>query len=157
MSGSLTGSNLSTLNLNGIYINNGARFDQLSVGGSLDLAGLNDSFIMTINPYLLRPYVGTAVESGSLPLVTTGAGLTGTFTSGPTFLQDNLGWEMYTGAFTTAAALPINTYYLEYTANEYILHYKVEGTVPEPATMGFVAVGMALLRGLRRRTDLEYT
>ena len=54
-------------------------------------------------------------------------------------------------------AVPINTYYLEYTANEYILHYKVEGTVPEPATMGFVVMGMAFLRGLRRRTELEYS
>ena len=150
--GTFTSGTNSALDLNGFYINGGVRFDQLSISGDLALAGGNDSLNMQLNPYLLRPNVGTALDYGSLPLVTAGGELTGTFDNGPTFLQDNIGWSEYTGAFSDAASLPKNTYFLEYnTADDVIfLHYKVEGTVPEPGTMGFLLIGGFFIRTIRK-------
>ena len=147
----------STLDLNGFYINGGIRFDQLAVTGSLDLSAAGDALDMTINPYLLRPNIGSAVDSGEIPLVTASLGITDEFDTGPTFLQDNIGWSEYTGAWvvgssTAAATLGVNEYYLEYdSAGSITLFYKVEGTVPEPGTMGLLAVGLLFARGMRER------
>ena len=145
----------SVLDLHGFYINSGIRFDQLSVSGDLSLAGGNDTLSMQVNPYLLRPNIGTAIEYGSLPLVVVNGELTGAFDNGPTFLQDNIGWEQYTGSFTDAAVLPTNTYFLEYdTADDIVyLHYKVEGTVPEPGTAGLLMFGLLFVRGMLPRED----
>ena len=144
----------STLDLNSLYISNGVRFDQFTVTGTLSLTGTDDTLDATINPYLLRPNIGTATESGSLPLVSATT-LTGVFETEPTFLQDNIGWNEFTGAFTTADALPTNSYFLEYTADSLILHYKVEGTVPEPGTLGLLVAGVVFLRAARRKQRMS--
>ena len=147
----------STLDLNSLYINNGVRFDQLAVTGDLNLAAAGDTLDLSINPYLLRPNIGTAIESGEIPLVTVTGTLTDEFDTGPTFLQDNIGWSEYTGAWTVgisnaATTLSKNEYFLEYDINGGItLHYKVEGTVPEPGTLGMLLAGVILIRGMRQR------
>ena len=146
----------STLDLNSLYINSGVRFDQLAVSGALDLSVAGDELAMQINPYLLRPNIGTAVESGEIPLVTA-ASITDEFDIGPTFLQDNIGWSEYTGAWTVgvsdaATTLGINEYFLEYdSAGSITLFYKVEGTVPEPGTLGLLLLGVIGIRTARQR------
>ena len=146
VTGSIGGSADSVLDLNGLYNNNGVRFDQLAISGSLTLNGGSDQLAMAINPYLLRPNRGLAIETGSIPLVTTGTGITGVFDIGPTFLQDTIGWSEYTGAFSGIGDLTKNTYYLEYTSDEIILHYNVEGTVPEPGTVALLFLGLGMFR-----------
>jgi hypothetical protein len=147
----------STLELNSLYINNGVRFDQLAVTGVLDLSAAGDTLSMDIHPYLLRPNIGLAIDSGEIPLVTATGGITDVFDFGPTFQQDNIGWEEYTGAWTVgsssaAETLQKNQYYLEYDPSGAItLHYKVEGTVPEPGTLGLLALGVAFMRTARQR------
>ena len=147
----------STLDLNSIYINSGVRFDQLAVNGSLNLSVGGDELAMQINPYLLRPNIGTAIDSGEIPLVTATGGITDEFDIGPTFLQDNIGWSEYTGTWTVgvsgaATTLMPNEYYLEYdSAGAITLHYKVEGSVPEPGTLGLLLLGVIGLRSIRQR------
>ena len=63
--------------------------------------------------------------------------------------QDNIGWSEYAGVFTTASALPQNTWYLQYTndggAEQIIFHYKVGGNwrnvnwFPPPENAVYVA------------------
>ena len=68
-----------------------------------------------------------------------------------------IGWSEYTGAWTVgvssaAATLSTNEYYLEYdSAGAITLHYKVEGTVPEPGTLGLLLAGVVFVRTLRKR------
>jgi len=146
----------STLDLNSLYINAGTRFDQLAVSGALDLSAAGDALNLQLNPYLLRPNIGTAIESGEIPLVTA-ASITSTFDTGPTFLQDNIGWSEYTGAWVVGASdaattLGKNEYFLEYdSAGAITLFYKVEGTVPEPGTLGLLLLGVIGLRSMRLR------
>ena len=104
-----------------------------------------------VNPYLLRPNVGAEEDFGSLTLVEAGT-LNGTFDVFDTVLTDGIGWTEYTGAFTTASALPLDTYYPEQTtgaSGSVVFHYTVSGSVPEPGTMGFLVFGVLLVRRLR--------
>ena len=89
-----------------------------------------------------------------LPLVTTGAGasITGTFDTFLGLTSDSRGWSQFTGVFSTASALPSNTWYLEQTASAITFHYKIAGSVPEPGTLGLASLGIYLLRLARRRT-----
>ena len=118
----------------------------MTVSGTLDL-GDDDTLIFAANPYLLRPNIGLAEEYGSLPLVE--GTITGSFDTLDGVVQDIIGWSEYTGAFTDAASLPVNTYYLEQTGSEITFHYKVEGTVPEPGTVGLLGLGILLIRRIR--------
>ena len=146
----------STLDLRSTYLNNGQRIDIVTVSGTLDLSASGDTLNAIGSPYSLRPNIGTAVDYGSIPLITADT-LIGTFDSFTGITQDNIGWSEYTGAFAlgtdTGADLPVNTWFLEQntTTGEIIFHYKVEGSVPEPGTVGFLAVGLVFLRTLRQR------
>ena len=51
-----------------------------------------------------------------------------------------------------ATTLSKNEYFLEYdSAGAITLHYKVEGTVPGPGTIGMLLLGVILLRTARKR------
>ena len=47
----------------------------------------------------------------------------------------------------------MNTWFLEQNTGtgEINFHYKVEGTVPEPGTLGMLALGVLFIRSVRRR------
>ena len=155
VNGDLTSAGANTLDLGNLYLNNGVRFNQLDVSGTLDLSGGADTLAMNINPYQLRPVSNPTFpdEYGSIPLVNAGT-MTGTFENLPTILQDTIGWSEFTGAFTSASALPVNTWFLEQTTGAsggVVFHYKVEGSVPEPGTIGLLAFGLAFIRTARER------
>ena len=169
--GNLATGTSSVLQLHGsptFYLNNGLRFQNLLVNGDLNLAAA-DSLTVEITPYLLRPFspsLGTGAEDfGSVPLVAvTGGDLTGVFNTFVGVSNDGRGFDPFTGSFTSAAALDLNTWYLEYATNVVdpsgfapgtydmvIFHYRVNGYVPEPGTFGLMSLGALLLRNLRRR------
>jgi fibronectin-binding autotransporter adhesin len=135
------------------YANLGIRFNQLSVSGMLNLSAANDTLEVDIESNLLRANTGT--EYGSIPLVTA-AQIVGTFdtfgtvTSGATF-------NPYLGVFTSAAALPDDTWHLEYAdtnadlqADTLFFHYKLTAgdAVPEPSTAALLGAGVLALRRL---------
>ena len=145
----------STLDLGGLFNNSGVRFNQMTLTGTLDLSAGGDTLISIDNPYALRAGGLTQIEYGSLVLVDAAGGITSVFDTFVAPLPDAIGFSEYTGTFTTAAALPIDTWFLEYTndggAEQIIFHYRVSGAVPEPGTVGFLALGLMFIRGMRTR------
>ena len=140
----------SVLELNGVYGNNGARQDILTVSGTLDLSGTNDELRAISSAYTLRPLGGLSSEYGSIPLVTAGS-ITGSFDSFLAPLDDVIGFTEFAGSFTSASALPLNTWHLEQTGTQVVFHYKVQGAVPEPGTTALLALGMLLYRVCHQR------
>jgi fibronectin-binding autotransporter adhesin len=159
----------SLLDLGSVLLNDGLRYNQISIGGSLDLSGV-DTLNFSVNPYFLRPNTPDSVYTGdwgSLILVRA-TGFTGVFDSITGIGNDSIGWRAFTPgqngdlAFTGAIDLPMNTYYIEYATNSpdgagvlagpaILFHYKVAGSVPEPSSVGLMIGGAFLLRQLRRR------
>ena len=143
------------------YINNGVRFNSLDVAGTLNLTASGDSLEVEISPFFLRPFspsLGKGAEDfGSIPLVSAGQ-ILGTFDLFGQIYDDGLGFTAFTGTFSEAASLPMNTYYIEYAdtnadlaKDTLFFHYRVNGYVPEPATFSLMGGGALLLRHLRRR------
>ena len=158
-----------------LYLSGDVRFNNVFITGDLLLTAPNDSLAVEINPLLLRPFSpslgSAATESGSLPLVVVDGNLTGTFENFGQVYMDSQGFTQYAGIFTTAAALPNNTWYLEYAQDVFdptgtisgqgagtydliFFHYRVAGYVPEPDTflmVGFSVIGLRTARLLRER------
>ena len=90
-------------------------------------------------------------------LVYASGGITDTFDIfiGPG--TDNIGFTEYTGTFMGVANLPANTWYLEHTADTIYFHYMVDGTVPEPGTLGLLLFGLFMWRGFRDTDPLNAT
>ena len=147
----------SVLDLGGLYLSAGSTvFDHLVVanGKTLNLASASD--VLEFNDstaYLLRPFGFATEDYGSLPLVTTTGGGTiiGTFDTFIGLGNDSRPFTQYTGIFSSASALPSNSWYLEQTGSAITFHYKVQGTVPEPGTLGLGALGAYVLRLVKRR------
>jgi hypothetical protein len=104
-------------------------------------------------------------EYGSLPLLAVQGNLTGVFDSFTGVSQDGLGFTEYVGPFSSVNDLAVNQWFLQYAQNVVnpvgfaagtydmvYFHYRVAGYVPEPGTMGLMALGGLLLRSLRKRT-----
>lgn len=139
------------------YLNNGVRFNQYVFSGLLDLSAAGDTLEVQVNPALLRP-TDASFEYGSVPLVVAGQ-ITSVFDTFGTVTDDGKGFTQFTGGFTSAAALPNNTWYLQYadTNNDTLsdtifFHFRLTGGVgvPEPSTLPLLAVGAYALRLLRR-------
>ena len=147
----------SRLDMGGIYLAGGSvLFDHFTVGAGRNLNLASNADILEFNDdnvYLLRPFGFSTEDYGSLPLVTTtgGSTITGSFDNFLGLGDDGRGFTQYTGAFTSAALLPVNSWYLEQTGSAITFHYKVQGTVPEPGTLGLAALGTYMLRLARRR------
>ena len=81
--------------------------------------------------------------------------LTGTFNTFVSPLDDVfIGFTEFTGSFSgDAADLPADTWFLEYdeTLDVVNFHYKVSGSVPEPGTVGMLALGILFLRASHDR------
>ena len=146
----------SRIDLGGLYLSGvSVLFDDFSVANGRTLNLASNADVLELNDdtaYLLRPFGFFTEDYGSLPLVsTTGGGtITGTFDTFLGITDDGRGWSQYTGAFTSASALPTNTWYLEQTASAITFHYKVAGTVPEPGTCALLAMGALGLRVFRK-------
>jgi hypothetical protein len=146
----------SRLDLGGIYLSAGSTvFDHLTVGNGRTLNLASNADILEFNDdtaYLLRPFGFFTEDYASLPLVTTTGGgtITGTFDTFLGLSDDGRGWSQYTGVFTSASALPVNTWYLQQTSSAITFHYKITGFVPEPGTFGLMAIGAFGLRLMRR-------
>ena len=156
-------SNGSVLDLGGLYGGTLLRYDQLRVTGTLNLSA-NDTLVVNINPYLLRPSspndVGTG-DWGTLVLVYADT-LTGQFDTVTGITSDAIGWTQV-GTEINSGRLPstlgLNEWMLEYRTgygplsggDALLLHYRVAGSVPEPASAGLLVAGALLLRALGRR------
>ena len=165
--GNLATSNGSTLDLGGLFTDNGLRYNQISVSGSLALTA-TDALNISINPYLLRPNTYSSIftgDWGTLRLVMADA-ITGTFDSINGIGTDAIGFAADPGSGSTdtffdPASLAMNTYYIEYRTSgvlsgaAVLFHYKVAGSVPEPGSAGLLIAGAALIRMLRRRSDSD--
>ncbi|MFO1523218.1 MAG: hypothetical protein U1F77_13635 [Kiritimatiellia bacterium] len=158
----------SILDLGGLTQNSGLRYNEIKITGTLNLAGV-DTLVFNINPYLLRPTSPNSVTTGdwgTMRLVMADA-ITGTFDTISGIGSDFIGWhllgsEIGDPAFSGAANLPLNTYYLEYATSgitgegiqagaALLLHYKVAGSVPEPGSLGLTVAGVILARAMTRR------
>jgi len=178
VAGSLNAPSGSTLDLGSTYLSNGLRYNQLNVDGNLTLnAG---SLNIGLNPYFLRPNTPDSVtvgDWGTMVLVYAEGSLSGTFgqSGGKTVIpgigNDGIGWMqladlVYTGGPTfDPSSLAMNQWLIEYRdgsgGNDFnftqspgavvLLHYKVAGSVPEPASAGLLVAGTMLLRTLGRR------
>ena len=166
VTGDLATTNRSILDLGPTYLSAGVLYDNLKVSGSLNLGAADDTLNFGINPYFLRPSSPGSVYTGdwgTLVLVRADS-ITGSFDQISGIGSDVIGWSEYTGSFTSAADLPLNTWYVQTLASGYddgvgvaatsgvvLFHYKVAGSVPEPASAGLLVAGAIVLRALRRR------
>jgi hypothetical protein len=140
-----------TLDLGGLYLNSGPRTDILNLTGSLNLGGSADTLLWDDNSvYYLRPFGFFSEDYGSVPLVSA-ASITGSLETFVPLTDDGRGFSQFTGVFTSASALDVNTWYLEQTGTQLLFHYKVAGFVPEPGTFGLMVLGAGALRYTRRR------
>jgi hypothetical protein len=154
--GSGTSGGNSTLDLGGLYLNNGVRFNDLALSGSLDLSAGGDTLRAIDSPYLLRPFGFFTQDAGTLPLINATGGIIGTFDTFISPIDDSRGFSM-AGApiiggplIDPLTDLAVNTWQLQYTATGLFFHYRVAGSVPEPGTFGLVVLGTGLLRLVRR-------
>ena len=135
----------SVLDLGGLYLNGGTRQDILDIDGSLALTG-DDTLISIGTPKLLRPSGGNSIDFGTIPLITTTGGITGSFDDIVLPGPDSRNFFLSPFAVSDPSLLKPNSFYFEQTGTELLFHYKVSGAIPEPATVSFIAFGMIMLR-----------
>ena len=159
----------SVLDMGGLYLNNGVRFDAFRSAGSLDVSSAGDVYKLISTVYLLRPFGFFTEDYGSIPLVAANA-ITGTFDTLLGFADDGRGYTQLAtqvgGAVVNPATLNLDEGMFQYatgvvnplgfTAGTYDIlyfHYRVAGTVPEPGSFALIAaglLGMRVARNLRR-------
>ena len=156
-------SNGSVLDLGTMYGGSLLRYDQLRVTGTLNLSA-NDTLRVAINPYLLRPSSPNDVATGdwgTLVLVYADT-ITEKFDTVTGITSDGIGWTQLateTDSGRLPSSLNVNEWVLEYRTgygplsggDALLLHYRVAGSVPEPASAGLLVAGALLLRALGRR------
>ena len=170
VTGDLSTSAGSILDLGPMYNSGDLLHDRIAITGTLDLSSSDDTLVFGVNPYFLRPTSPGSVYTGdwgTLRLVTADF-VNGEFDT-VTVGTDAIGWRLFTPgqngdpAFVSAGDLPLNTYYVENIGSGYsgsgiqaggvvLFHYKVAGSVPEPASAGLLVAGALLLRALNRKS-----
>ena len=155
---------VSILDLGAVLLNDGLRYNQIKLTGTLNLAGA-DTLKFGINPYFLRPTSPNSVftgDWGTLILVHADT-ITQKFDTVTGITNDSIGWTQLateTNSGRLPSTLGLNEWVLEYRTglgplaggDALLLHYKVAGTVPEPASAGLMVAGLVLLRALKRKT-----
>ena len=163
----------STLDLGGLFGSSDAlRYNQLHVTGALTIDD-GASLKLDLSPYYLRPYGANerfTGDWGTLVLAYATGGITGDydFANILGITSDRIGWTRLadqTDSNFDPASLDLDTYMIEYrtgagagfnfvqAGGAILLHYKVSGSVPEPASAGLLIAGALLLRALRRRAS----
>ncbi|MFO1489565.1 MAG: PEP-CTERM sorting domain-containing protein [Kiritimatiellia bacterium] len=163
VTGNLTTGASSVLDLGDLYTAGATVYNLITITGTLNLSAAGDTFKMFSSPYLLRASNGGVLsDSGTLALVTATGGITGTFDNLLLPASDGRPFDLYTGFWPLSgnpANLPVNTFYVEQTATQILLHYNVSSAIPEPATGGLVLAGVMGLRVIssarRRRQEGE--
>ena len=161
----------SMLDLGGLYgSSDSLRYNQLHVTGALTIDD-GASLTLDLNPYYLRPFGANerfTGDWGTLVLAYAAGGITGDydFANILGITSDRIGWTRLadqTDSNFDPASLDLDTYMIEYrtgagagfnfvqAGGAILLHYKVSGSVPEPASAGMLIAGALLLRALRRR------
>ena len=139
------------------------RYFRNNVTGTLNLSA-NDTLHVAINPYLLRPNSAESVVTGdwgTLVLVHADT-IIGEFDAITGVSSDMIGWTQLptqTNSGRLPSTLGLNEWELEYRTgygplsggDVLLLHYRVSGSVPEPASAGLLIAGALLLRSLSRR------
>ena len=156
VTGNLTTGAGTNLDLGDLYLSGSVLYNQITITGSLSV-GAGTTLSALDSPYLLRPSTGGMnLDWGTLVLVDAAGGITNP--SNFAFvapLADGRPFSEFTGTWVSAgdpAQLDPDTWYLEYTANQVLFHYKVSAAIPEPASAGLVLAGGLLLRTLSRRS-----
>ena len=152
----------SVLDLGEMYTGNGLRYNQLRVSGTLNLESINDVLNINLNPYFLRPNTPDSVYTGdwgTLVLVRAET-ISGQFDFHTGVGNDGIGWDNLgvTTSVVDPATLNLNEFIIEYRTgygvasggDAILFHYKVAGSVPEPASAGLLVAGTLLLRALSR-------
>ena len=152
----------SVLDLGDMYSGDGLRYNQLRVSGTLNLASLNDVLNIDLNPYFLRPSGPNDVVAGDWGtfVLVRAETITGQFNTHTGIANDGIGWTSLgvTTSLIDPANLNPNEYIIEYRTgygvasggDAILLHYRVAGSVPEPASAGLLVAGTLLLRALSR-------
>jgi fibronectin-binding autotransporter adhesin len=161
----------STLDLGGLYgSSDSLRYNQIHVTGLLTIDD-GASLKLDLNPYYLRPFGANerfTGDWGTLVLAYAAGGISGDydFANVLGITSDRIGWTRLadqTDSYFDPASLALDTYLIEYRTGSgsgfnfvqaggaILLHYKVSGSVPEPASAGLLVAGALLLRALRRR------
>ena len=153
--GDLTTGAGSALDLGDLYLSGPALYNQITISGTLSV-GVDTTLRSVGSPYYLRPSTGgMPMDWGTLVLVDAAGGIVnpGNFD----FIAPSSGgrsFSEFTGTWVSAgdpAQLDPDTWYVEYTANQVLFHYKVSAAIPEPASAGMLIAGGLLLRVLSRR------
>jgi hypothetical protein len=152
-----TGTGNSTLDLGGLYLNNGVRFNDMTLTGTLDLSAAGDTLRGVDSPYLLRPFGFFQEDAGTMQLISAAA-IVGTFDTYVSPIDDSRGFS--------SAGSPPHRWQPDQSPDRprgqhlpapvhrppgVYFHYRVAGFVPEPSTFGLLALGAAALRTVRRR------
>lgn len=145
------GGGSSTLDLGGVYLNTGVRQNVLDIDGDFNASAADDTLIMGGSAYLLRPFGFYTEDYGTIPLVSVTGTMTGEFDTFIAPASDGKGWDVSAFPVSNAADLDPNTWYLEQNAAGVFFHYKVQGAVPEPSSLGLLVLGGLFLRRLRRK------
>ncbi len=160
VTGDLTTGPGTLLDLGELYTAGSTVFNSINITGSLDLTALGDTLKIFSSPYLLRSSnVGNMLDYGTIPLVTA-ASISGAFDSILLPSSDGRPFSLYTGAWPVSGDpgdLPVDTFYIEQTANQILLHYHVSAAIPEPSTAALALAGLLGLRivGVARRRREE--
>ena len=155
VTGDLTTGAGTNLDLGDLYLSGPTLYNQITITGSLSV-GSGTTLSALETPYYLRPSTGgMSLDWGTLVLVDAAGGIVDP--SNFNFvapLPDGRAFSEFTGTWVSAgdpAQLDPDTWYLEYTANQVLFHYKVSAAIPEPASAGLLIGGGLLLRVLSRR------
>ena len=155
VNGNLTTGADSILDLGELYTAGVTAFDYITVSGTLDLSVAGDTLELFSNPYLLRSgNGGNLYDYGTIPLVTATGGIIGVFDNILAPSADGRPFSAYTGVWPVSgdpSDLPIDTYYIEQTATQILLHYHVSAAIPEASTASLFVFGLIGLRRITRR------
>ena len=156
VTGSLTTGADSILDLGDLYTAGVTVFDYITISGSLDLSSAGDTLRIFSSPYLLRSGNGGSLfDYGTIPLVTATGGITGVFDTLVAPVSDGRPFALYTGVWPVSgdpSDLPVDTYYIEQTPTQILLHYHVSAAIPEASSSALFLLGLLGLRRLARRS-----
>ena len=139
----------SVLDLGAVYQSQTVLHETLTVNGTLDLTAGGDELTAISSINLLRT-LGHGSRAGRVDLISA-TSILGEFDifNGPT---DSIISESLFDPLGNEDDLVVNTFFLDYsTPGQITFLYKISNTVPEPSTVGLLAVSLVFLRGFARK------
>jgi hypothetical protein len=94
------------------------------------------------------------MTTAPFPFITATGGIIGVFDNILAPSADGRPFNAYTGVWPVSgdpSDLPVDSYYIEQTATQILLHYHVSAAIPEASTAGLFVFGLIGLRRITRR------